>query len=198
MVPLLVALLALGAAAPGVRVDAAREYPAAWHHHGSPGDAAKHHHHHVVHPPSFSTNPTNPPTTSKSPSLTTAGLGLGKLLSRGGSGSGGSTRSSGAECTLDPPPEKAAAEGVEPGTSSSSDSDVKSLYFCPGVGAGYEAPEGGTKRCARSAPSRCTPGCEAHGTCNQELKRCDCPRGRSGAACDVGPLYVQVQSSCSP
>ena len=29
-------------------------------------------------------------------------------------------------------------------------------------------------------------GCEAHGTCNQELARCDCPNGRGGAACDDG------------
>jgi len=31
-------------------------------------------------------------------------------------------------------------------------------------------------------------GCEAHGTCNQELARCDCPNGR-GAGAYTRPLF---------
>ncbi|GFH12054.1 uncharacterized protein HaLaN_07680 [Haematococcus lacustris] len=31
--------------------------------------------------------------------------------------------------------------------------------------------------------SACTAGCHLHGTCNEELARCDCPRHRSGANC---------------
>ncbi|KAK3278854.1 hypothetical protein CYMTET_13237 [Cymbomonas tetramitiformis] len=39
-------------------------------------------------------------------------------------------------------------------------------------------PEGG-----RSA--KCHPLCNAHGTCNEDLGRCDCPNNRSGADCSV-------------
>ena len=54
------------------------------------------------------------------------------------------------------------------------------LNFCPGVGGGA--------RCPDSKPSRCAPGCEDRGTCNQELGRCDCPRGMHGDACELGQL----------
>ena len=54
------------------------------------------------------------------------------------------------------------------------------LDFCPGVGGGA--------RCPDSKPSRCAPGCEDRGTCNQELGRCDCPRGMGGDACELGQL----------
>jgi len=33
--------------------------------------------------------------------------------------------------------------------------------------------------------SKCAAGCSNHGTCNEELGRCDCPRHRSGPACEV-------------
>ncbi|KAG2427045.1 hypothetical protein HXX76_012561 [Chlamydomonas incerta] len=38
---------------------------------------------------------------------------------------------------------------------------------------------------------RCAPGCYLHGTCNQELGRCDCPRGRQGPDCSE-----QLATSC--
>jgi hypothetical protein len=32
--------------------------------------------------------------------------------------------------------------------------------------------------------SKCAVGCTTYGTCNEDLGRCDCPRHRSGAACE--------------
>jgi hypothetical protein len=48
--------------------------------------------------------------------------------------------------------------------------------LCPGVGGA----------CEDSAPSRCSPGCEERGTCNQQLGRCDCLRGMFGESCEIG------------
>jgi len=36
-----------------------------------------------------------------------------------------------------------------------------------------------------SLTSKCVAGCSNHGTCNEELGRCDCPRHRSGPTCEV-------------
>jgi len=33
--------------------------------------------------------------------------------------------------------------------------------------------------------SKCAVGCTTYGTCHEELGRCDCPRHRTGAACEV-------------
>ena len=41
-------------------------------------------------------------------------------------------------------------------------------------------------RVAPSATKRCVPGCEAHGNCNRELGRCDCPPLTTGPTCDAG------------
>jgi len=68
-------------------------------------------------------------------------------------------------CTFDPP---------------TAANPANDLDFCPGVGGGA--------RCPDSKPSRCAPGCEDRGTCNQELGRCDCPRGMGGDACELGQL----------
>ncbi|KAG2484203.1 hypothetical protein HYH03_016938 [Edaphochlamys debaryana] len=42
---------------------------------------------------------------------------------------------------------------------------------------------------------KCAPGCTVHGTCNQELGRCDCPRGRTGADCST-PLATSCRQYC--
>ncbi|KAK3266060.1 hypothetical protein CYMTET_25293 [Cymbomonas tetramitiformis] len=44
---------------------------------------------------------------------------------------------------------------------------------CPGKGG----------LCVQSAPSSCPSGCSVHGTCNEELGRCDCPHSMGGADC---------------
>lgn len=51
---------------------------------------------------------------------------------------------------------------------------------CPGVGAQC------TNSSAPSLPSNCTAECYNIGTCNQELGRCDCPRGTDGESCEWG------------
>jgi hypothetical protein len=40
-------------------------------------------------------------------------------------------------------------------------------------------------RTSATAESTCSSGCANNGTCNEELGRCDCPRHRSGAACEI-------------
>ncbi|KXZ46629.1 hypothetical protein GPECTOR_42g840 [Gonium pectorale] len=42
---------------------------------------------------------------------------------------------------------------------------------------------------------RCPAGCHLHGTCNQELGRCDCPRGRTGPNCAT-PLATTCRDWC--
>ena len=59
--------------------------------------------------------------------------------------------------------------------------------MCPGVG-GNCTPTGGLALSGSppSLPSNCSKECYNIGTCNQELGRCDCPRGTKGESCEDG------------
>ena len=59
--------------------------------------------------------------------------------------------------------------------------------MCPGVG-GNCTPTGGLALSGSppSLPSNCSKECYNIGTCNQELGRCDCPRGTEGESCEYG------------
>ena len=94
---------------------------------------------------------------------------------------GGEVKSEGDTCTLDPPP-----QGDADQVGGSEEDDPRGSAFCPGFGAREMGGDGSERPCPHSKASRCARGCEAHGTCNQELGRCDCPRGRTGEACEAG------------
>ncbi|GIL43909.1 hypothetical protein Vafri_1495 [Volvox africanus] len=43
----------------------------------------------------------------------------------------------------------------------------------------------------------CVDGCHVHGTCNEEIGRCDCPRHRAGSACDLDLALKALSERCS-
>uniref|UniRef100_A0A7S3QY39 EGF-like domain-containing protein n=1 Tax=Dunaliella tertiolecta TaxID=3047 RepID=A0A7S3QY39_DUNTE len=46
-------------------------------------------------------------------------------------------------------------------------------------------------------PSKCGPECQLHGTCNEELGRCDCPRQRQGENCEQAMSEEEFRARCS-